>query len=155
MQMTFEAAPSKLAQCGVICRITDFLLSRLNLLADMTIFGTESSFACCAGLIGSVPEMPYASAMKFFAFDNVATGLSQPCSINSPKWGGSSKAIDVQALSSSLHKYQECLPSFLLFDIATTNRQPYTDSITCPMVTWIKPNASTGVRFTLRFSCSR
>ena len=99
-----------------------------------------------AGLIGSVPTLPYESAMKYLVFDNVASGLSEPCPINSPKWGGSPDAINVQALFSDLQKYQACLPNFLFFDVSTSVRQAYTDDITCPVVKWMKPNASASVQ---------
>ena len=91
--------------------------------------------------------MPYDSTKKFFSFALMGSGLSQPCSINSPKYGGTPRDINVQILFSSLQKYQEYLPDFLLFDTSTSTRQTYTDDITCPIVKWIKPDPSAGVRF--------
>ncbi len=120
------------------------MLNKCTQLAEVD--KTDRPLLGVTGLVGPFPDMPYASAMKFLVFSNIASGLSQPCSINSPKWGGSSEAINVQALAGSVHNYQDCLPDFLLYDTDTLNRQAYSESITCPLVKWMNPDPSAAVR---------
>lgn len=80
-------------------------------------------------------------ASKFQAWSVGSTGFSQPCSINSPKWGGSAADINVQDMQ-DLSKYQDCMPNFLDFDTSAALRVAYGNSITCPLTKWVIPTAT-------------
>lgn len=133
-----------LEQCPAKYLVLQQILAQVLVMAACTCILSEGLRDIDADLTGSFPDMPYDLAMKMLAMDNIGTGLSQPCSINSPKWGGVPGAIDVQALASpsSLLKQQECLPSFLLFDTSSPSRQAYSTSITCPSVKWTQPGVN-------------
>ena len=94
-----------------------------------------------AGLTGSMPNLTAAGATKFQVFSTINTSFSQPCSINSPKWGGSAAPINVQAMT-NLGLYQSCLPDFVAFDLTSDSRIAWSDNITCPSVKWVIPGAT-------------
>lgn len=89
-----------------------------------------------AGLIGRFPDMNQSASNKFQAFDTSNCGFSQPCALNSPKYGGSSLEINVETLATSLPQHDECLPDFLDFDTTALDRISYTLDISCPKVKW-------------------
>ena len=95
--------------------------------------------------------MSVEAARNFQVFDTWLSGFSQPCALNSPRWGGSSEDIFVETLP-DLNAHEDCLPDFLQFDIDAITRQSYNDLITCPIITWKVPDstASVNVRFSLR-----
>ena len=74
---------------------------------------------------------------KFQAFDTSSCGFSQPCAINSPKYGGAPEDINVEAMSTSLQEHEDCLPNFLDFDTKALDRYSYSLDITCPRVKWV------------------
>ena len=94
-----------------------------------------------AGLVGPFPNMSADGASKFQAWSAESTGFSQPCSINSPKWGGSAADINVQDMQ-DLSEYKDCLPNFLEFDTSAGIRVAYGDSINCPLTKWVVPAAT-------------
>ncbi|KAK9835452.1 hypothetical protein WJX74_000339 [Apatococcus lobatus] len=93
------------------------------------------------GLVGPFPNMSSDGASKFQAWSIESTGFSQPCSINSPKWGGTAADINVQDMQ-DLSQYENCMPNFLNFDTTADIRVAYSDTITCPTTKWVIPPAT-------------
>ncbi|KAK9842884.1 hypothetical protein WJX74_003872 [Apatococcus lobatus] len=90
------------------------------------------------GLIGSFPDMSLEAASYIQVFETSFTGFSQPCSLNSPRWGGSSEEVLVENLS-DLNAHKDCLPNFVEFDLSANTRTSLNDLITCPIVKWKIP----------------
>ena len=89
----------------------------------------------CAGLTSSLPEMSVEAVSNFQCIAIGFTGISQPCSLNSPKWSGSSADINVEDLK-DLKAHEDCLPDFIAFDITASTRTSWSETITCPQVKW-------------------
>lgn len=95
--------------------------------------------------------MSTTGAIKFQEWSIGSTGFSQPCSINSPKYGGSAADINVQDMQ-DLSLYQDCMPNFLTFDTSNAIRVAYSDTITCPHTKWVIPNDTTSAAVCCRRS---